>query len=241
MKPEIISERLLKDLSPLRFGPPVSHIYNPLEYARAPYEKYWNLYGRRGKRVVMLGMNPGPWGMVQTGIPFGEISAVRDWLGITAPVGTPHRMHLKRPVEGFDCKRSEVSGKRLWGWAQDMYKTPEKFFARFFVINYCPLVFMEKSGRNRTPNNLPAKERGPLFSACDLALKRTVEYLKPGHVVGVGKFAEQRARHALAGMDIPIGGIAHPSPANPKANRGWADLITRQLKEMGIKIRESKV
>ena len=236
MKPETITEKLLKDLRPLRFGPPVSHIYNPLEYAKAPYEKYWRLYGGPEKRVIFLGINPGPWGMVQTGIPFGEISAVRDWLRIVAPVKRPRRMHPKRPVDGFDCKRSEVSGKRLWGWARDRFKTPERFFAGFFVINYCPLAFMEESGRNRTPNNLPAEEREDLFSVCDLALKRTVEYLKPSHLVGIGKFAEQRAHQALEGMDVPIGSMTHPSPANPSANRGWADLITRQLKKMGIRI-----
>ena len=203
MEPKTISEKLLKDLRLLRFAPPVSHIYNPLEYAKAPYEKYWKLYGRPVKKVVLLGMNPGPWGMVQTGIPFGEVSAVRDWMGIKAHVGRPRRLHPKRPVEGFDCKKSEVSGRRLWGWAKDTYKKPEKFFARFFVINYCPLVFMEKSGRNRTPNNLPADEQRPLFAACDLALERTAHYLKPIHMVGVGKFAEQRARRALAGMDFP--------------------------------------
>lgn len=236
MRPETITEKFLKDIRPLRFGSPVSHVYNPLEYARQPYEKYWALFGGPGKEVALLGMNPGPWGMVQTGIPFGEVSAVRDWLRITAPVGRPHRMHPKRPVEGFGCQRSEISGKRLWGWAQERFRTPERFFARFFVINYCPLVFMEEGGRNRTPDKLPLREQKSLFTICDLALQRTVEYLQPAHVVGVGKFAEQRARHALEDMEISIGGILHPSPANPLANRGWAERITAQLKEMGVKI-----
>ena len=36
------------------------------------------------KRVVFLGMNPGPFGMAQVGVPFGEVAAVRDWLRIDA-------------------------------------------------------------------------------------------------------------------------------------------------------------
>jgi len=42
-------------------------------------------------------MNPGPWGMAQTGVPFGEINAVKDWLGINAEVDKPQKQHPKRP------------------------------------------------------------------------------------------------------------------------------------------------
>jgi len=227
---------LIEDLRPLRFAPPVTHVYNPLEYAGKPYRRYLKLYGNRPKEVILVGMNPGPWGMAQTGIPFGEVNSVRDWMGIVAPVGTPPVIHPKRPVQGFACTRSEVSGKRLWGWASNAFDTPERFFARFFVANYCPLIFYEESGKNRTPDSLRVAEKRPLLAACDLALRRTVEWLKPVHVVGIGNFAEARAREALAGLDVTIGRIAHPSPANPRANRGWEPLIAKELASMGIRI-----
>src|SRR5690606_6715112 len=127
-------------------------------------------YGRGPKEILLLGMNPGPFGMAQTGVPFGEIAAVRDWLGVRGVVGRPAIEHPKRPVQGFGCHRSEGSGKRLWGWAQDRFGEPERFFDRFFVVNYCPLVFLEVGGRNRTPDKLPVREREPLFEACDRAL-----------------------------------------------------------------------
>ena len=231
-----ITDALLDELRPLRFGLPVTHVYNPLEYARKPHEQYLRLYASRPKQIVLLGMNPGPWGMAQTGIPFGEIEAVREWLRIEAPVSSPVEMHPKRPVLGFACPRSEVSGKRLWGWASKTFGEPNQFFARFFVVNYCPLLFLESSGRNRTPNNLRAAERKPLFEICDRALRRTIEWMKPNHVVGVGHFAGSRARQALAALDLNIGQISHPSPANPQANRGWDRVIEGQLKAMGIKI-----
>ena len=154
-----IIDELLDDLRPLRFAPPVTHVYNPLEYARKPYSQYCQRYGTPAKEIVLIGMNPGPWGMAQTGIPFGEITAVKEWMQIEAPVGQPADMHPKRPVLGFDCRRSEVSGKRLWGWAQATFKTPGRFFSRFFVANYCPLQFIESSGRNRTPNQLRKDEK----------------------------------------------------------------------------------
>jgi single-strand selective monofunctional uracil DNA glycosylase len=231
-----IIDDLLEDLRPLRFTPPVAYVYNPLEYAKEAYELYLQRYADGPKDIVLLGMNPGPWGMAQTGVPFGEVTAVRDWLGIEAYIGQPGSMHPKRPVEGFACSRSEVSGKRLWGWARDTFNTPERFFSRFFVANYCPLLFIEDSGRNRTPNNLRAAERKPLLSACDRALRRTIEWIKPRYVVGIGQFAKDRACKALSGSDVTIGRITHPSPANPKANRGWNSLIIQELSGLGIQI-----
>lgn len=229
-----IIDDFVEELRSLHFGPPVTHVYNPLEYARSAYEQYMRRFGAAGKEVIFLGMNPGPWGMAQTGVPFGEIRAVKEWLGIEASVGKPPEMHPKRPVEGFACKRSEVSGRRLWGWAREVFVTPERFFSRFFVANYCPLLFIEESGRNRTPNNLRAMERKPLLEICDRALRRTIEKMKPRRVVGVGSFAEERARAALGGMNVAIGRITHPSPANPRANQGWEPLVEKELSKMGI-------
>ena len=231
-----ISRRLSRQASRLAFLPPVAHTYNPLQYARAPHEEYLRRYGQGTKEVLLVGMNPGPFGMAQTGVPFGDVGLVRDWLGIEAPVTGPRREHPKRPVLGFGCHRSEVSGSRLWGWAQARFVTPARFFRRFFVANYCPLAFLEASGRNRTPNQLPAAERERLFRICDEALRAVVEQLSPRYVIGVGGFAEQRARAALDGLDLVVGTILHPSPASPRANRGWAKAIEAQLGKQGIRL-----
>jgi single-strand selective monofunctional uracil DNA glycosylase len=236
MNLKTIIDELSKDLRTLRFAPPVTHVYNPLEYARKPYEQYLRRYASPPKEVVLLGMNPGPWGMAQTGVPFGEVAAVREWLGIQAPVGSPPRVHPKRPIQGFSCQRSEVSGQRLWGWAKETFVTPERFFARFFVANYCPLQFIEASGRNRTPNNIRKAELKPLLAACDRALRLTIQWIKPQYVIGVGKFAGERARAALSDLGVTISHITHPSPANPRANRGWDSLIVKELSDLGIRV-----
>lgn len=234
-----ISRGLSARLAPLRFSAPVTHVYDPLQYAREPHETYLKRFGSGPKELVFLGMNPGPWGMAQTGVPFGEIDHVQRWMGIEGKVSSPPNPHPKRPIQGFGCARSEVSGRRLWGWAEGRFKTPEAFFSRCFVANYCPLVFMEESGRNRTPDKLPAEERDPLFEACDDALAELIRTLSPEWVIGVGAFAEKRAASVVeaAGLDgIRIGRVLHPSPASPVANRGWAEAAERDFGKLGIEI-----
>jgi len=219
----------------LKFKPPVAHVYNPLTYAWQAHEDYLFRFGGSPKRVVFLGMNPGPFGMTQTGIPFGEIAAVRDWLGIRAEVETPKNQHPQRPILGFDCPRSEVSGRRLWGLFARRFGSPERFFAGHFVANYCPLVFCEASGRNLTPDKLPAAERDRLFSVCDQHLRRVIDILRPEWMIGVGDFAARRGELVAAGTAIRVGRILHPSPASPAANRqDWGVTATRQLIEQRV-------
>ena len=221
-------------VSALRFGEPVTHVYNPLDYAWGAHEQYLNLAATGKKKVVFLGMNPGPFGMAQTGVPFGEIAAVRDWIGIDAPISKPKNEHPKRPVDGLACNRSEVSGRRLWGLFAERFDSAEVFFTDHFIANHCPLVFMEETGRNRTPDKLPAAEADPLMAVCDSHIRDVVQILKPEWLVAVGGFAEKRAKIALNGLKARIGKILHPSPASPVANRGWAEQATKQMKAQGI-------
>lgn len=229
-----ITEELAAALEGVSFSLPVAHIYNPLVYARAPHGEYLRRFGAAPKEAVFVGMNPGPWGMAQTGVPFGEIEVVTNWLGINGPVAKPPAEHPKKRVDGFACRRSEVSGRRLWGLIRERFGEPERFFARFFVLNYCPLLFLTTEGGNITPDKLRAAERERLTAICDRALRRAVEYLAPQVLIGVGGFAEERCREALAGLDVRLGRIIHPSPASPAANRDWAGTALRQLHELGI-------
>ena len=219
----------------LRFTAPVTHTYNPLDYAWAAHELYLKKFAATRKRVLFLGMNPGPFGMAQTGVPFGEVTAARDWLGVRAEVRRPAVEHPKRPVQGFDCPRREVSGERLWGLFAQRFGTPENFFREHFVVNYCPLVFMSATGANLTPDKLPVRETVPLFAACDRHLRRVVELLEPEWLVGVGGFAHGKLAALTEGRPAPrVAQILHPSPASPAANRGWAGAVTKQLEACGV-------
>jgi len=234
------AQQLRAAVDRLQFAAPVSHVYNPLVYAWEPHTDYLRRFGQGPKRVVFLGMNPGPFGMAQTGVPFGEVSAVRDWLGVRGAVSRPQREHPRRPVTGFECHRSEVSGRRLWGLFAERFSSADHFFKEHIVLNYCPLVFVEESGRNRTPDKLSIAEKEALFAVCDLHLRYSVLALQPQWLVAVGDFAFQRASMLNSHLQssnshLPrLGRILHPSPASPAANRDWAAVATRQLVELGV-------
>lgn len=241
-KPSKLQSRLItaaKDLShamgQLEFEEPVTHIYNPLDYAWPLHEQFIRMVGDDAD-VLLLGMNPGPWGMAQTGVPFGEIAAVRDWMQLDATVDSIEDEHPKRPIEGLDCQRSEVSGRRLWGLIQEKYPTPVDFFKRHFVANYCPLVFMEATGRNRTPDKLASHERDAIEVACDQHLAAILNATTWKHLIGVGAFAQKCLERVAKTVrcESSISRILHPSPASPAANRDWAGTATKQLHEAGV-------
>ena len=225
--------RLRDEVDRLKFKPPVTHVYNPLRYAWAGHELYLQKFATP-PRVMFLGMNPGPFGMAQTGVPFGEVASVRDWLGIKCKVDAPKAQHPKRLITGFDYTRSEVSGQRLWGLFAARFGKCERFFSDHIVVNYCPLAFMETTGRNRTPDKLPPSERDALFAVCDEHLRQVVKFVEPEWLIGIGDFAAKRAEAACANERLKIGRVLHPSPASPAANKGWAGLVTKQLIDLGI-------
>ena len=163
-------------------------------------------------------------------------------MGIVAPVARPAVEHPKRPVEGFACVQSEVSGRRLWGWAASRFGTAAAFFEDRFVLTYCPLGFLEASGRNFTPDKLPVAQRRELHESCDRHLAMALAALQPEWAIGIGGYAEQRLRGVLESDRIEaalarrmkVAQILHPSPASPAANRGWSDAVDRKLSELGV-------
>ena len=229
------AQELSSQVDRLKFSEPVSHVYNPLAYAWKAHEQYLIRYGAGPKQVVFAGMNPGPFGMMQTGVPFGEITAVRDWLKISAPIDQPAKTHPKRPIEGFACLRSEVSGRRLWKLFADRFGPAENFFANHFVVNYCPLGFLSVTGSNLTPDKLPKAERLLLAEVCDEHLRRVLKILEPEWVVGIGAFARERGEVAATNTRMRVGQVLHPSPASPKANRNdWTLTAAQELIALGV-------
>lgn len=236
-----VSARLRDQVDRLAFSEPAAYVYNPVDYAWEPHRDYLERWGQSPKEVVFVGMNPGPWGMAQNGVPFGATTPVRDFLGVRGEVRTPDPEHPKRRIEGLGLEREEVSGTRLWGWVEETWKAPDAFFERFFVHNFCPLCFMAATGRNVTPDKLKAEEREPLLELCADALRDAIRALDAPRVIGVGVWAEKQCAQALDGLEVrgkavEIGRVLHPSPASPKANRGWAEEATKELRAQGIEI-----
>ena len=230
--------QLCDEVDGLTFSYPVMQTYNPLRYAWHGFSQYMEKSPGKA-RVVFVGINPGPWGMTQTGVPFGEINAVKNFLGIRElDITPPENEHPSYPVQGLKCQRSEVSGRRLWALFQEHYGTAENFFADAIVLNYCPLFFIARTDaggiRNFTPDKLNQDESEQLFEYCDMCLIRTLEILRPEFVVGIGNFAYKRAKTILISIDAEIVKILHPSPASPAANKDWSGKVTEQLRAAGV-------
>jgi single-strand selective monofunctional uracil DNA glycosylase len=79
-------------------------------------------------------------------------------------------------------------------------------------------------------------ERDLVYEACDDHLRRIVTILEPEWLIGIGAFAENQARRVFsnpkARSDLKIGRVLHPSPASPKANRGWAREAKKELRAL---------
>lgn len=231
------AETLRRETNTLTFSAPVTHVYNPLDYAAEGYTTYIRRFATGRRRVIFLGMNPGPFGMAQIGVPFGSIPAARDWMGIDVPIGKPAHEHPKRPIEGFGCKRVEPSGKRLWlELFAARFPRAEDFFAEHLVLNYCPLVFMTQTGANFVPEKLKAEERAHLEASCDRHLLACLRALRPEWAIGIGKYAESHLARLAPALEQPpkVATIIHPSPASPVANREWPENPRRALENLGI-------
>lgn len=213
-------------------------VYNPLDYAWNLHEQYILRYLCHPVKAIFLGMNPGPFGMAQTGVPFGEIQAVKTFLNIEGEVGKPSYEHPARPVKGLSVQRSEVSGKRLWGLLSSHYGHAEQCFGEVSVLNYCPLVFMDRgpTGKNITPDKLPKIERLALETICDSYLADLVVLLEPTYLIGVGNYAKAKLMKISEslGSGYRVDSILHPSPGNPLANKGWAEKTGQKLIDLGL-------
>lgn len=241
MEPLEAARRLSKACAGLRFTEPVAYTYDPLDYAWDGHRQYIERFGERPKTALFVGMNPGPWGMGQTGVPFGDVETVRTWMGIEdAEVREPANVREARPVHGFSCPRGEVSGARFYGGLHDHYGSLHEAYRHLYIANYCPLLFFNARDQNLTPDKLRKADREPLFGVCDEHLAALLAHFTPQAVVGIGKFAEGRARAVVedAGLDVEILGLLHPSPASPLANKDggthWRRALDEVLEAAGI-------
>ena len=58
-------------------------MYNPLVYAVDSHCSYVCKYGNAEKPILFVGMSATPFGMAQTGVPFGNLKHVRDYLNLS--------------------------------------------------------------------------------------------------------------------------------------------------------------
>ncbi len=219
------------DLQDRAWQAPVHLVYNPLDYAKDPALAYHRRYVRARSGFLWMGMNPGPFGMVQTGVPFGARETVQEHLGITGAVNRPAREHPRRPIRGFAETREEVSGRRLWTFVAETWGSVDRFAQAHALVNYCPLAFLNERGANIPLPGLAAADRRAVYARCDESLRQTLHILQPRYCVAIGRVAES----ALARVEAPhIVLLPHPSPASPQANRDWSGLARSALSAAGL-------
>lgn len=223
---------LIENITNLKF------VYNPLDYAWEPHKEYIKKYGGLGAQTIIMGMNPGH-GMGNTGIPFGCPKKVRNYLKIKdCKVRKPEKMHPKRKIQGLNCKKPEISGKRIWKLIEEIYGPPDNAFKNIFIINHFPLWMFNDSGQNITPEKLNRKKVKKIFDICDQYVIDVAKILKIKTIVGVGKYAERMAENVTEKKEmkhIKKKMIPHPSPANPLANKEkgaiWRKIAANTLKK----------
>ena len=218
-----LSEQCNKKIPALLKHKDVAHVTNPLDYAWELHEQFIRKWGGFGAKTLLLGMNPGPYGMAQTGVPFGATKMATDVLRIEpVELQTPAGAHPKRPIQGLSMERQEVSGTRFWTFMVDHYGSIEATFSNIFVVNHCPLLILGETGRNITPVDIPKSTINPILDLCDQHLKSVVNIMGIERIIGVGNYAKKRAKNIVPELDIDA--MWHPSPASPLANRnGGAD------------------
>ena len=213
----------------------IDFAYNPLNYAWESHKNYLKNYGDLGATKIIMGMNPGH-GMGNTGIPFGCPEKVKNYLKIRdVKINKPKKIHPKRLVTGLECKKPEISGKRIWGLIEEIYGAPEKAFQNIFVLNHFPLWMFNSSGQNITPDKLSISSSKIIFEKCNRYLIDVVSILKIKRIICVGKYASRMAHKAVKNsdfQDLIIDEIPHPSPANPLANKEKGALWKKIAREV---------
>ncbi|XP_033227420.1 single-strand selective monofunctional uracil DNA glycosylase isoform X2 [Belonocnema kinseyi] len=230
-----LEKNLSTKLSEIKFKAPIDYIYNPIEYAHDVHSNYVHTYCQGTKKILFLGMNPGPWGMSQNGVPFGEVSMAKEWLKMSGKIQKPPREHPERKITGFDCTRKEVSGLRFWGFFRDLCEKPENFFRHSYVHNYCPLAFMTSNARNITPADIKTEEQKKLLKICDDVLEEIFKLLKVEIVIGIGRFVEERAKIVMRNgkINIKVIYMAHPSP-RALHNENWPEKAKATLEDQQL-------
>ncbi|KAH8271369.1 hypothetical protein KR018_007666 [Drosophila ironensis] len=227
-----IEEDLNKALEELEPASNIACIYNPLVYASRLHGDYLRRYLSGPKKLVLVGMNPGPNGMGQTGIPFGNVRTVKVMMQLSGTVDKPAVEHPKRPVVGLDCHIEEPSGVRLWELFLRLSGNMDTFSQQCFVHNFCPLAFFDEAGRNLTPSELKGTYKTRIRDLCLEALEQQLALLKPTIVVAVGEYVHSVLKRSdyCKSDSISVLRLAHPSPRSVN-NTNWPEKAEAFLVE----------
>lgn len=221
---------LNNELNELQFPKNITHIYNPIVYALNLHCQYIKKFLNGKKKVMLIGMNPGPNGMVQNGVPFGNTNTVKNLMKIQGQVDQPPSLNPKRPVTGLSCTTEEPSGVRIWNLLQKLAGSLEVFGEQCFLHNFCPLAFFDEQGKNITPSELKGKIKSTLRDICLKYLEKEIQLIQPEIIIAIGSYVGDSLRKLskqsiYVRTNIKILQLAHPSPRSLN-NNNWPEKAT---------------
>jgi len=232
-------------LEPVRAALPAAGLkavaaIDPTSYAFGNYTRFMQLAASGPRLALFVGMNPGPHGMAQTGIPFGDVDTARVLLG---GADTIDPLPGLRAASGaaWDCKglayhRGEQSGMRLWSALSQLCGSPQAALERCCIVNYCPLYMVGPELENITPSDLPRRHdiTRALEAACDEHLRQLVLGLEVKTVLSFGSYAHASARRALSGFPVDFYTTPHPSPRRGSAAEWIASALPLLAGVLGV-------
>ncbi|XP_073819638.1 uncharacterized protein isoform X2 [Musca autumnalis] len=214
------------------------HTYNPVVHAAEIHCNYLQKYLDSPKRILFVGMNPGRYGALQTGIPFGNITTVKIGMGLKGRITPTPGQRGKIRIRGLEAPEVEhdSSSTRFWRLISELFDGAENYldllFEKCFVHNFCPLVFIDSDGLNVS---LPYIEPNPrLFAECRKTLGKQITLLKPDLIICIGKFVRSMLSKTRQAKGREILMIEHPSYKNYISADKWIEDAKEVFQSNGL-------
>ena len=205
-------------------------VWNPQLYGLPLYRRFAaeHLPHARGG-IVAFGLNPGKYGMAQTGIPFTDVTrAARVGIAIEPPGLAP--ASLRPFLKSYRVERSSAS---VYGLLDEAWGSPREGWRALWAVAPCGLLFLEKDGENVTPADARLARRDDVRELRLRVIRESIAAAKPRGVLLLGQDVARVAAEALAAEDVLV--VDHPVARGP-GRRGpawWAQTVTEAVRKKG--------
>ncbi len=247
------SARRWEDLAPALRRATGWRIWNPGLYGETWHARFRRLYRPGQHPLVVFGLNPGPYGMAQTGIPFTDIRRLVSALPDLAAELRGRGERVEPPglappgLRPYLSRSFESSAVRVYRFLKKGWGGAERGWTEVVVANPCTLLFIDPAeGKNRTPADLARAARlrgsgrdqvrelvesfGRIRIRCAV---ESIEALSPRGAILLGKDVQAALGPALRRIlgEARVIPWEHPARAVPES---WASGLLSALRRRGL-------